>query len=986
MKVHPIRAFLRLRRSHVFLLSITLAFISSVVVYQFLPDISTDTREYPFEFLGLRQDKSGYFLNTGTDFFGDSNLVSVRVSIADDRLSVNSCDYSNTVNYNLHHLPLRFFQFGPTYRALDIDLDGADEVVIDLYDDYTLTASQKSAIFAKEVTLTYFGHDDTTVTLDKMSMPENVSGDWLIQHDFLRNSDFTPLQTDSLFFILETGTGVLHPHYKLCMYRKGDPPVLFKKFAKSVPMSYGDILKLRSGAERTVLTIQSPNQGLMFIPPASSPVAGAVLDTISDSRGGVFQLDSEGEIQWTRSFGHGGGGGHVYAVGEPSDTVVVFYNQQSFLEDGASSGCHILRFDALTGTTIDSSFVDGIFKPFIGPHVKSSGYIGLLINYDGITNLLNSSGYVDKQYSGDNNSQNNSRKPLFSLPTGELAFAEFTRNDLIVVRTLDCNPVSVYNGNGSLFMATFRDGDIEEDRLLVIQSDTVSEFVLKPNKFLLWRIWKMRWPIVFGLLIPLAFIGIYYYILYSNEKYKTLERLQNEVKIRTKELEDANITLKSTKTYLESILNASEDALITFDISLGAVRANETFMRMFGINEDELYSLQSNPETMTKIEILFHIIRSTFSNGSGQSDQYIELSLGRVLKVNSTIMNIPDQSDQLVLLTIRDVSRLFNSKSLGSQSSYPHIIGESEPLREVFGILDKVKQTDYPLLILGESGTGKDLVAQAIHQTSKRRSAPFIAVNCAAIDPNLQKSELFGFTEGSFTGATHDHLGYFAQADKGTLFLDEVGDLRPDTQSMLLRVLESGEYERIGDKHLRTCDVRIIAATNRSLTDGNGAASFRMDLYHRLNVVQITMPNLRDRSSDIPLLIDHFLTHFAKEMEKQIDRVSEDAMKILQNYSWPGNVRELRNAIAHAVIFCKDEEVQVHHLREEIRRAIFEQGASTSALAEFTPLPRREWDRDYLIAVLENFRWNKRKAAEALSCSPQTLYNYLSKFTINPSK
>ncbi|HEX04170.1 MAG TPA: sigma-54-dependent Fis family transcriptional regulator [Bacteroidetes bacterium] len=535
-------------------------------------------------------------------------------------------------------------------------------------------------------------------------------------------------------------------------------------------------------------------------------------------------------------------------------------------------------------------------------------------------------------------------------------------------------------------MATYRIGDIEEDRLMISGRDTISEVALIPNGFLLWPVWKFRWPLLFGFLIPSLIIGFYYYLLYRDERKKAWSRLQTEVDNRTRDLHEANTTLNTTKTYLESVFNASEDALITFDSSLAAIRSNHTFMGMFSLSDGDLSSLHTDPELNDKLKVLFPLVQATFSNGNGQSDQYKEFSLGRVLKISSTIMNIPDQPDPQVLLTIRDVSQQFHTKSLGSQSSYPHIIGESELIRKIFNTLDRLKSTETPVLILGESGTGKDLVAQAIHQTSKRRSAPFIAVNCATLVTDLAKSELFGHLKGAFTGATRDHRGYFSQADNGTLFLDEIGDLRPDIQAMLLKVSQTGEYQRMGDEQMRSCDVRIIAATNQPIAEKSGKSGFRRDLFYRFNVVQITMPSLRDRASDIPLLVDHFLTHYSREMEKPTNRVSENSMQILHHYPWPGNIRELSNAIAHAVIFCKGEEIQVRHLPEEISRASLDADSSTNGLHKFSSRARQEWDREYLIAALDHFRWNKRKTAAALDSSPQTLYKYLRKFSIEASR
>src|SRR5438477_5096076 len=240
-------------------------------------------------------------------------------------------------------------------------------------------------------------------------------------------------------------------------------------------------------------------------------------------------------------------------------------------------------------------------------------------------------------------------------------------------------------------------------------------------------------------------------------------------------------------------------------------------------------------------------------------------------------------------------------------SMFEEIVGSSEALRQVLAQVSKVAPTDSTVLILGETGTGKELIARAIHNRSKRSARAFIRVNCAAISPSLIASELFGHEKGSFTVALQRHLGRFESADGGTIFLDEVGDLPPETQVALLRVLQEREFERVGGSHTVSVDVRVIAATNRDLTTAVAEGTFRQDLFYRLNVFPIQVPALRERISDISLLVEYLIDRYAQKAGKKIRNIDKKTMELFHAYDWPGNIRELQNVVERAVILCEGE-------------------------------------------------------------------------------
>ena len=238
---------------------------------------------------------------------------------------------------------------------------------------------------------------------------------------------------------------------------------------------------------------------------------------------------------------------------------------------------------------------------------------------------------------------------------------------------------------------------------------------------------------------------------------------------------------------------------------------------------------------------------------------------------------------------------------------FEEIVGSSEPLRRVLIQVTKVAPTQSTVLVLGETGTGKELIARAIHNRSKRSDRAFIRVNCAAIPPALIASELFGHEKGSFTGATQRRLGRFEMADSGSIFLDEVGDLPPETQVALLRVLQEREFERVGGSQTVSVDVRVIAATNRDLTSAMAEGTFRQDLFYRLNVFPIRLPALRERIGDISLLVGYLIDRYAQKAGKKIRRIDKKTMELFLAYDWPGNIRELQNVVERAVILSEGE-------------------------------------------------------------------------------
>ncbi len=318
-------------------------------------------------------------------------------------------------------------------------------------------------------------------------------------------------------------------------------------------------------------------------------------------------------------------------------------------------------------------------------------------------------------------------------------------------------------------------------------------------------------------------------------------------------------------------------------------------------------------------------------------------------------------------------------EELGKRYDYPNIVSKSARMQEVLAAVERVAPTNSTVLIGGESGVGKELIARAIHQHSKRAGGPFIKINCTAIPENLLESELFGYEKGAFTGATASKPGKFELADKGTLFLDEIGDVPTATQAKLLRVLQEREFERLGGTRTIKVVVRMIAATNRDLRAALEQGTFREDLYYRLNVVPIDVPPLREHKEDIPGLVEHFLERYSKESGKPVRSVAPAAMQTLMSFHWPGNVRELQNIIERGVTFAKNDRVEASDIQLDIAPA---KGNSTAQ--SFLPqgMTLDSWEDEMIREALRRASGNKSQAARLLGLTRNALRYRLSKIGI----
>jgi PAS domain S-box-containing protein len=381
-------------------------------------------------------------------------------------------------------------------------------------------------------------------------------------------------------------------------------------------------------------------------------------------------------------------------------------------------------------------------------------------------------------------------------------------------------------------------------------------------------------------------------------------------------------------------------------------------------------------------------VAESMKTGKNLANQHLRLISkdGRELPVRASCMALRNEVGHIIggLATFQDLSLIQQlDRAISDKYTFADMIGKDGAMQQIFEILPVVAASGANVLIEGPTGTGKDLLAKVIHNSSPRKDKPLVKVNCAAMPDNLLESEMFGYVKGAFTGADRDKSGRFQEADGGTIFLDEIGDLPLALQAKLLRVLEDKEFYPLGSQRLHRVDVRIIAATNQGLKNLVQRKLFREDLYYRLNVMRLDLPPLRGRRGDIPLLIRRFLNQHNLTRGTAITSVAEDALELLLNYEYPGNIRELENIIEHACILCQGEAIEPRHLPVymQTRTCLPEDAPSLSSTVLES---QQEWERHRLLRALQKHRWNRQEAAKALGMDRTTLWRKLKKYDLAP--
>ena len=449
---------------------------------------------------------------------------------------------------------------------------------------------------------------------------------------------------------------------------------------------------------------------------------------------------------------------------------------------------------------------------------------------------------------------------------------------------------------------------------------------------------------------------------------------------------------------LNQIINSMADGVFTMDTQGRISSWNRSMERISGYTAGEALGRpcrllqcsrcfgKSCPSDIEKCKIVEH-------GKSEAKECLLRHKDGHDVPVIKNASAVRDENNAIigVVETVTDLSELNKAREKALEAELRlkdvyrlgNIIGKSSALRRVFDSIKAAAASDATILVTGESGTGKELAANAIHYNSERSEGPFITVNCSALSESLLESELFGHVKGAYTGAIRDRAGRFEQADGGTVFLDEIGELSPLIQVKLLRVLQERKIERVGESRERKVDIRVITATHQDLMECVRKGTFREDLYYRLKVFPVFMPPLRERKEDIPALANHFIDKLNGKTNKSIKGLSQASMRLFMDYAWPGNVRELENAIEHAFVLCNDGQIGSLDLPIEIRRPDYSDACSQPVpKPPGAPVRRKKLSRQILLELLDQCEWNKAEVARRVGLSRTSIWQDMKKWEI----
>ena len=494
--------------------------------------------------------------------------------------------------------------------------------------------------------------------------------------------------------------------------------------------------------------------------------------------------------------------------------------------------------------------------------------------------------------------------------------------------------------------------------------------------------------------------GAFDYLSKPVNKEKLLKTVAQALKYRELEREKQELIRKNERYhyYLEAIFSSVRDAIIAVDHELNIIKLNQSAQRWLeAFDVDVADRVDKIPGEMGAA--CLKDAKRVIETGEIIREHLVEClkpdGAVKIMLLNGAPLETGDHTLKGAVLVARDITVNKDKSEVQDKNHFHGFVGASEVMQRIYRLIENVGKVETTVLISGESGTGKELAAEALHEESSRSTMPLIKVDCAALAEDLLESELFGHRKGAFTGADRDRPGRLLQADKGTLLLDEIGDITPRMQLRLLRFLQEMTFTPVGSDNPVKVDVRVVAATNVDLKEKVRAGGFREDLYYRLKVVEIHLPPLRDRHRCLPLLINHFLIFFCEKHGRRIHSVSDRAMDILTGYSWPGNVRELRHVMERGCILCDGPNLLVEHLPEELVKNYQRSAAGTVSpvnedsqgrlTQQHTTTVVRD-ERQELLDALEQAGGNKSKAARLLSIDRSTLYRKMKRFDILASR
>jgi PAS domain S-box-containing protein len=436
---------------------------------------------------------------------------------------------------------------------------------------------------------------------------------------------------------------------------------------------------------------------------------------------------------------------------------------------------------------------------------------------------------------------------------------------------------------------------------------------------------------------------------------------------------------KKYRSNLETIFRSVKDAIIMVDTDMNVIEVNDAAKNICGFTREGVIGERYHSLTGACNGQCTEIFEKTIKSKQTVEAYHLECQhrdrSTQIVNVTTSPLVSSQNKISGAVMVIRDDTRLaVLERGLGERRQFHNMVGQNEKLQHIYALIEDLADVQTTVLITGESGTGKELVAEALHYKGVRSQKPLVKVNCSALPETLLESELFGHVKGAFTGAVRDKVGRFQRAHGGTIFLDEIGEVSPRMQLRLLRVLQEMEFERVGDSTPIKVDVRVVAATNQDIYEKVRRGEFREDLYYRLKVVEISLPPLRDRRDDIPLLLNHFMQKFNQKFNKKIVALTEEVQKAFMDHTWPGNVRELEHTLEHAFIVCHQDTITMDHLPSNYLKPLQKKTSPLPGTGRKSP--------QAILEALERTAWNKSRAARLLGIGRMTLYRKIEEYKL----
>ncbi|MCF7811174.1 sigma 54-interacting transcriptional regulator [bacterium] len=897
---------------------------------------------------------------------------------------------------------------------IDVNNDGVEELLLTITFPVTSETDTVSSINNTHIWIR--DRNDLITTLDRFAPPDILVDTSDLDRNYLfcinarviyETDHVTPSSSGKYFSIGVWGNGVARTNRWVFIYQAGNPPKRIAQIKTPFYPTNGVWHKLADGKVAFTVTGSSYKYGCKDPLKWDEEPSWAFEDFVDGINDAVIQIDENSDILWTLQLNAKIGETGIYADTDSTKPLIAFYHQDLFQSGDARERVNILKIDRSTGVVIDSTVISGKFLTFTGFAAKECEYLGIRVNPDQSGQLLRKDGNLEDKFNFHYN-DNLSTCPVMKIDEGHYGIIT-SFNEALLLYGFNGDILAVTNGSSYIVSLRHELNGVLEDVLPVICNNRFDLIKITGSNWY-WWLFRWQWLLLVLVISPFPFI-INMRIRNANQRSHDIlmnyfNEMEDLVEERTDELKKANellaneieirktaeAALENSHRHLEAIFNSVNDGLLSLNKEMIITNSNNALIKIFNTKRESLIGINLNEVFKDGVELINEAVNKVINTGESVYYPQIEIISFEDIKRITQISAIPlsDNFSNNVLLVIRDVTQLYTLKDqMFGEKRFRNIVGASAPMKKLFHLITEISGSNTTVLITGESGTGKELVAHAIHFNSPRSDGPFIAVNCAALSENLLESELFGHVKGAFTGALKDRKGLFESAQDGTIFLDEIGDITLPMQAKLLRVLQEGEFARVGETQIRKTNARIITATNKDLQKKIKDNLFRQDLYFRLNVFSIHLPPLRDRKEDIPILIDHFRKEFNELLSRNVERISDVAMERLINYEWHGNIRELKNIINGAMILCHEEVLEPRHFHPEFfNKEIFNSDNSKLNIVkndELQIITNNQLDQQ-LIETLKSNYWNVSKVSQLLGVSRTHIYNKMKELGIKRPK